>query len=615
MKTIKIFLASSGELEPERKEFADIVCNLNTSLEKMGFNVQLIKWEYLNSSMSCDRRKQDEYNAKLAESELCVVLFWTKLGQYTKEEFDAAYKALSSDSNPQKLYVFFKDSDRELEPALREFRDSFESRYGHFYCVFRNIDMLKADFLLQFMDYQSNYLQGSAVVEMRDSKVIVGGKDVVDLKNLAFVGNNEEYNLIVKSIKRCRKLLSVTEVDDPDYSETARELQDLLKRRQQLEESLWQTALTITRLSSTAMTDRLSRAIKLFNEGDSRGADAILVEDDILRDAAHNIRLIELGEEGRRGLENNIAELELKLKTVKANRLADWGDSVCNIHDKLIEFAEKCFGESQQLAEALNNAADDFRDLAKYDRSLALATRAAAIGQSFTGPARATLAYSLNKMGLVYSALRDLDHALEFYEKSLEIRQSVFGENHNHVAESYNNIGGVYFSQEDYPRALYYYEKALNIYNEDQDAIATCYNNIAAVYDSLGDYSLALEYYEKSLEIWKSMFGEVHSDVALSYGNIGIVYYYLEDYPTAMALYEKSLGIYLSIFGENHPAVAMIYNNIGLVYDIQGDYPRALDYYEKALKIYLKFLDEDHPNVVATKENILSLNGETASNQ
>ena len=63
---IKIFVASSNELEAEREELAGAVQDLNGWLYSRGEDerVALEKWEYLDSSMGVDR-KQEEYNRAL----------------------------------------------------------------------------------------------------------------------------------------------------------------------------------------------------------------------------------------------------------------------------------------------------------------------------------------------------------------------------------------------------------------------------------------------------------------------------------------------------------------------------------------------------------------------
>lgn len=87
MKTIKVFLASSIELIEERKEFGFLFCHLNRIYRPRGIYLELVPWEYLDSSMG-PLHKQQEYNKELDTCELCLVLFWTKFGDYTCEVAD-----------------------------------------------------------------------------------------------------------------------------------------------------------------------------------------------------------------------------------------------------------------------------------------------------------------------------------------------------------------------------------------------------------------------------------------------------------------------------------------------------------------------------------------------
>ena len=200
MKTIKIFIASSNELEKERLLMASLANDLSTKLEKVGIQVIAVEWENLDASMGAPH-KQEEYNEKLRECDMCMVLYWTKFGMYTKTELDTAYNEKITGKNPQKLWVYFKEIDdpsKQPTEELKEFRDSFPTKYGHFYTPFANFDTLKAHFLLQFMEYQSQALQGKSIVEVKDGKVTIEGKEYVNLQNVPFAGNNEEYNNLQK---------------------------------------------------------------------------------------------------------------------------------------------------------------------------------------------------------------------------------------------------------------------------------------------------------------------------------------------------------------------------------------------------------------------------------
>ena len=52
-------------------------------------------------------RKQDDYNESLKEAHVVIVLFWTKMGTYTDEEFNIAYE-LTEDNNRIPAFTYTK---------------------------------------------------------------------------------------------------------------------------------------------------------------------------------------------------------------------------------------------------------------------------------------------------------------------------------------------------------------------------------------------------------------------------------------------------------------------------------------------------------------------------
>lgn len=167
MKTIKVFIASSEELKPECQEFTDMIQQLNRILKPRALEIEPVKWECLDASMG-PQHKQEEYNRELKTCEMCLVLYWTRFGDYTKSELDTAYSELCAGRNPKKLYVYFKDTE-DISPELKEFRESFATSYGHFFCRFANVDTMKLNFLLQFEAYQNNLSE--ALLTVRNSRV------------------------------------------------------------------------------------------------------------------------------------------------------------------------------------------------------------------------------------------------------------------------------------------------------------------------------------------------------------------------------------------------------------------------------------------------------------
>lgn len=113
-RRIKIFLASSNELNAERKEIELLIGKENRQLFYQNVFLDLVLWEDLCQSFHGDRI-QDHFNEELAECEIVICLFFTKVGRFTKEEFDLAYEGFKADENPRHLYVFFKSGKVDID--------------------------------------------------------------------------------------------------------------------------------------------------------------------------------------------------------------------------------------------------------------------------------------------------------------------------------------------------------------------------------------------------------------------------------------------------------------------------------------------------------------------
>lgn len=129
MKT-NIFIASSSELKRERKELVDLMMDLNQepSNKAKGFKLEPVLWEYMDSSMRA-QRKEDEYLAELRKCEICIVLFWNILGEYTLEELDVAVQEMNAGNYPQKVFVFFKEPAPTISEGLADLKTHFAERY------------------------------------------------------------------------------------------------------------------------------------------------------------------------------------------------------------------------------------------------------------------------------------------------------------------------------------------------------------------------------------------------------------------------------------------------------------------------------------------------------
>jgi len=152
-RTIKIFLASSSELEEDRDAFELHFLRRNKDFCRQGFEVDVIRWETFLDAMS-ETRLQDEYNEGVRESDIFVSLFKTKTGKYTEEEFEVAYKAFK-DSGKPRIYTYIMQVDGPYDMRLRgdlNSRWDFEEKLknlGHYPTYYTSIEDLKLQFQQQ----------------------------------------------------------------------------------------------------------------------------------------------------------------------------------------------------------------------------------------------------------------------------------------------------------------------------------------------------------------------------------------------------------------------------------------------------------------------------------
>lgn len=186
MNTKKIFLASSSELKEDREQFEIFISRKNKDWVEKGIFLELIVWEdFLDAVVKT--RLQDEYNQSIRESDIFVMLFCTKVGQYTEEEFETAFGQFKATNKPF-IFTYFKDAEistgsankKELT-SLWAFQEKLD-KLGHFYTVYKNIDELKFKF-----NQQLDKLAANGFIELKpkqDKAATPNGINIQDSKNV-----------------------------------------------------------------------------------------------------------------------------------------------------------------------------------------------------------------------------------------------------------------------------------------------------------------------------------------------------------------------------------------------------------------------------------------------
>ena len=153
MQKKKIFLASSSELKEDREQFEILINRKNKAWIDKGIFLELVIWEDFLDALS-QTRLQDRYNEAIRECDIFVMLFFTKVGKYTNEEFETAFGQFKQTNKPF-IFTYFKDAEittgsvnKKDLMSLLAFQKKLD-QLGHFYTVYKNIDELKLKFSSQ----------------------------------------------------------------------------------------------------------------------------------------------------------------------------------------------------------------------------------------------------------------------------------------------------------------------------------------------------------------------------------------------------------------------------------------------------------------------------------
>jgi hypothetical protein len=167
---LTLFPASSSELAADRKEFEIFINRRNNAWHEKGVFLELVLWEDFLDALP-PTRLQDEYNQAIRACDIFVMLFATKVGKYTAEEFETAFGQFKATNKPF-IFTYFKDTPAKTSHIpckdLRSLR-AFQKKlcaFGHFWTVYKNTK----DLLLKF-NQQLDKLAAEGFLELNPDPV------------------------------------------------------------------------------------------------------------------------------------------------------------------------------------------------------------------------------------------------------------------------------------------------------------------------------------------------------------------------------------------------------------------------------------------------------------
>jgi tetratricopeptide (TPR) repeat protein len=608
-KNIKIFIASASEVKAERDKAVLMLNHLSKSHRHL--QLEPVEWEYdiVPGNQPGYNTVQGAIDQKLTESHLVVFIFYSRIGQYTREEFELAARL------NKKVFAFCKtgfsptdEAEIEAYSELMQFKSSLNSTILH-----QQYDDVDDFDKLLYRSLNLYLAENYSVAELVQLPA-----EVLTLVRL--LGEKEE------RIKELEGLLQATS-GNTEVQQLTTEIDAIRAQLTQSEELHQQQAADKAaleqQLASQKDNDQLkAQALEALEKGDYAAAETLLREsaNDSITDAAATF--YELGKLKRLQLQYRAAfeyyELAATIKSNKSLYLHDAGSIAWQLgyFDRAICYYEKSLAleiasyglRHPEIATLYCNIGLAYAGKGWYEKAIDQYKQALSIDYEYYGERHPVIAINYNNLGAAYLGKPEYNEAVKYYKLALDISKEFYSDRHPLIATIYNNLGEVYRKKDKIDVAIDYLLNALDIckefHKEQHPGIANCYVNLGAAYSDKEDYDTAISYYDRALAINKSLYDELNPEIAKLYNNLGEAYRGIGEIGKAIDYYQQAIDIGETLFRESHPDIAIRYNNLGLAYTTKANYDIAISYFEKALSIQKKFYQKQNPDIAIVYSNL-----------
>lgn len=611
MKKIKIFLASSiVEFARERDELELFIRNVSDKFED-NYDTKIIplRCENVDTCMTLDG-KQEEFNQLIRESEMCFFIFFTRVGSVTRQEFEVAFERFrTSENRKPQIYVYFKTIPEGVtaDASVREFMDTIDRTYKHYYSNFSNIDTIKLRILLNLKMQEMNFVK----VEIKGDKCLVDNSDVLSINNVSEFANSKELSVLTRELQAVEEQYVQMK---PIYQqggfgeEFRREYVRLTARRQHLKEmiislkqSIFELSLNLSRDEVRGeLTPRQREAYRLLELGDSKGCLSVLDSDDIDDEFERFER--EQEQESKRKAEVYVREHKLAIDVLQT--MYDYPARFAEIDKRFEKIVATALKYKVELS-VLYDYAFYYHTQNEYVKALDVAEKYRAFCEDasygISDYDRSRL-YSI--MGRLYRKAGKQDVSEAFFLRTIEIREKLIAVNPQYkldLASVYQNIGVIYNDTEQFDKAEKYLLAAQRTFNgyegtpqADNPFVARNYNALGKMYAETGRYARAEECFVKSLDFCEKSSKITPHCFEFYWGvgcqSFGEMYVRQGDYVNAEQRLKQAADIRRELSDENptanEPYLAETLVSLGDVYKSLGQTDRAAEQYALAADIY-----------------------------
>lgn len=572
-RTVSAFLAVDDELAVDRNAFADAVLNLNDVLVRRGARVRLRFYD------------PEKHRELLESSEMALVLYHTKCGDFGEKALDESYGRSKRDENPKRLYVFFRDADGQpLDGGFKVFKDGFADKFGSVPCRFENVDTLSLNFLFSLESVLGD--DGGTFVKLDGRTVVADGLEVGDFTKLPLLEKNDGIAALFSRMqdvsKRFIEQRGKCEVDPQndglyvellDISAEKNRLQDQIDRELKMSFNL---AKRMAAVSIAQTNETIARARAKIEEGKINEALEILDGASV----AMKRRLLL-----HRAAERAEAE-ELQIKELKANVEIEYFRVDAIMAYTAMLFDER-FRKAADIYKLIVDDVESFSEMCTSKHKQVL---------------DCMLADAMLKFAKHY-AKTDAKAAMELYAKAWKVLESLpYGR--RHIVHIRIAMAELCIEEEKNDLAMNILHDAKKecetVVKRNTFMFAVCMsrilNGLAKVYVREGKSSEAIDASGKALKIMEKVrlqsgvrFEERYVEALLIHGLSCVVSGKFEQ---ALKMYEKGLESSRRI--GFHSGVGAASNEIGELYLKENNFHKARKYYVDAL-LECKSLWLDNP--------------------
>ena len=108
MKNVKVFIASSAELDEDKLQMDLYFSQKNKGYRKRAICLEQRTWRDFPSYLS-EEHLQNRYDDYIRQCDIVIFLFHTRLGQYTLRELQVAFEQVKASGGKRpKIYIYAK---------------------------------------------------------------------------------------------------------------------------------------------------------------------------------------------------------------------------------------------------------------------------------------------------------------------------------------------------------------------------------------------------------------------------------------------------------------------------------------------------------------------------